>query len=64
MAKKLDPIISEFDTQEDADSYDKWFREEVQRGIDDPRPRLPHDQVIAEMRAVVDSARAKQKKRA
>lgn len=64
MAKKLDPIISEFDTQEEADAYDKWFREEVQAGIDDPRPRIPHDQVMAEMRSIIDAAKAKQKKRA
>ena len=64
MAKKLDPIVSEFDTQEEADAYEKWFREEVRRGIDDPRHRIPHDQVVAEMRAIIDTAKAKPKKRA
>ena len=60
MAKKLDPIISEFDTQEEADSYDAWFRETVQAGIDDPRPRIPHDQVMSEMRAIIDAATRRQ----
>ena len=36
MTKKLDPIISEFETQEQADSYDKWFREQC--GIDRRSP--------------------------
>jgi hypothetical protein len=36
--KKLDPIISEFDTQEEADGYDRWFRAKVQASLDDPRP--------------------------
>lgn len=61
---ELDPVVSEFKTQEQADSYDRWFREEVQRGIDDPRPRIPHDQVLVEVRAIIDAAKAKQKKRA
>ena len=35
MATQLDPIISEFDTQEQADAYDAWFRAKVQEAIDD-----------------------------
>ena len=61
---KLDPIVSEFETQEQADSYDAWYRQQVQAGIDDPRPRIPHDQVMAEMRAIIDAAMAKQKRHA
>jgi hypothetical protein len=64
MAKKLDPIVSEFETQEQADSYDKWFRAKVQAGIDDPRPRVPHDEVIAKMQAIIDAAVARKKKSA
>jgi hypothetical protein len=60
---RLDPIVSEFETQEQADSYDRWFRQQVQAGIDDPRPRIPHDQVMSEMRAIIDAAIAKQKQR-
>ena len=41
----LDPIVSEFETQEQADSYDRWFRAKVQEALDDPRPSLPHDEV-------------------
>ncbi|MBS0302367.1 MAG: stability determinant, partial [Proteobacteria bacterium] len=38
----LDPRVSEFDTQEDADRYDRWFRAKVQEAIDSKVPSLPH----------------------
>lgn len=33
MPTKLDPIVSEFATQEQADSYDRWFRSTVESSI-------------------------------
>jgi hypothetical protein len=60
MSIPLSPIVSEFETEEEADSYDRWFRARVQASIDDPRPSVPHDQVMAEMRALIES---KQKER-
>jgi hypothetical protein len=59
MAKKLDPIISEFDTQEEADAYDKWFRAKVQASLDDPRPSIPHDQAMARLRETIKRAAEK-----
>lgn len=50
----LDPRVSEFETQELADSYDRWFRAKVQEAIDSKKPRIPHDQVMAEMWAAID----------
>lgn len=47
MPTVLDPIVSEFATQEDADAYDVWFRAKVEEALDDPRPSIPHDQVMA-----------------
>lgn len=35
----------------EAAAYDKWFREQVQEAIDDPRPSIPHEQVKAEWAA-------------
>jgi hypothetical protein len=49
----LDPLISEFATQEQADSYEQWFRAKVQESLDDPRPGIPHDQVMAKMDALI-----------
>lgn len=52
----LSPIVSEFETEEQAASYDRWFRAKVQASIDDPRPSIPHDQVMAEMDAIIAEA--------
>ena len=57
MSIPLSPIVSEFETEEQAASYDRWFRAKVQASIDDPRPNIPHEQVMAEMRALIESKR-------
>ena len=44
---KLSPIVSEFETDEQAASYDRWFRAKVQTALDDPRPGIPHDEAMA-----------------
>ena len=59
MSAELSPIVSEFETKEQAASYDRWFRAKVQASIDDPRPNVPHDQVMADMRALIESKRNK-----
>ncbi|WP_095193488.1 antitoxin [Pseudomonas sp. Irchel 3A7] len=59
MSTELSPIVSEFETEEQAASYDRWFRAKVQASLDDPRPSIPHDQVMAEMRALLESKRNK-----
>lgn len=58
----LDPRVSEFETQEQADSYDQWFRAKVQAAIDDPRTGIPHDQVMARMDARIAELKARQQK--
>ena len=55
---KLDPIIHEFDTQEEADAYDRWFRDKVERALKSNEPTIPHDEVMREMRELLDSKRA------
>jgi hypothetical protein len=57
MNAELSPIVSEFETEEQAASYDRWFRAKVQASLDDPRPSIPHDQVMAEMRALLEAKR-------
>lgn len=57
MSAQLSPIVSEFETEEQAASYDRWFRAKVQASLDDPRPNIPHDEVMAEMRALIASKR-------
>ena len=51
------PIVSEFETEEQAASYDRWFRTKVQASIDDPRPSIPHDQAMAEVEKVLEERR-------
>lgn len=41
----------------DADAYDAWFRAKVQEALADPSASRPHDQVMQEARALIDSKR-------
>ena len=54
---KLSPIVSEFETTEDAEAYDVWFRAKVAKALADPRPLIPHDEVMAEMKAIIEAGR-------
>ncbi|OCJ36809.1 stability determinant [Serratia sp. 14-2641] len=62
MSALLSPIVSEFETQEQADSYDRWFRAKVQEALDDPRPGIPHDEVMAEMEVIIAEAESRMRK--
>lgn len=61
VTKPLDPIISEFATEEQAASYDRWFRSKVQASLDDPRPSIPHDEAMARARRAIDESAPQQK---
>lgn len=63
MSARLSPIVSEFETQEQADSYDLWFRAKVQRSLDNPGPGVPHDEVMAKMDAIIEAAEGKRRAR-
>ncbi len=56
---ELSPIESEFATTEEAEAYDVWFRAKVEKSLADTRPPIPHDQVMAEMRDLIDRRRKK-----
>ena len=57
---KLDPIVSEFETEEDAAAYDIWFRAQVETALKSTKPRIPHDQVVAETQAIIEKHRRAQ----
>ena len=57
MSAVLSPIVSEFETQEAADAYDVWFRVKVQKSLDSKEPLIPHDEVKAEIRAMLQERR-------
>lgn len=41
----------------DPDAYDAWFRAKVREALSDPRPTMPHDQVMREARALISGKR-------
>jgi hypothetical protein len=57
MPTVLSPIESEFATTEEAEAYERWLRAKVQKSLDDTRPNIPHDQVMARMRALLAKKR-------
>lgn len=57
---KLTPIESEFATTEEAEAYDAWLRSEIEASLADPRSSIPHDQVMAELRAIIAAKKTSQ----
>ena len=55
----LTPIESEFATTEEAAAYDAWFRAKVEKAMASKEPGIPNDQVMAEMREIIDHHRQK-----
>lgn len=51
------PIDPEFEPPNDPEAYDKWFRERVARSLADPRPSIPHEEVVAGTKTLLDSLR-------
>ena len=39
--------------QQGDDAYTRWLAAEIQAAIDDPRPSIPHEEVMAEMEAEI-----------
>lgn len=64
MSAQLSPIVSEFETEEHAASYDRWFRSKVQASLANPGPGVPHDEVMARMDAIIEEAERKRRERA
>jgi hypothetical protein len=53
----LSPIISEFETAEQAETYDAWLRTKVAASLADTRPPIPHDEAMARVRAIIEAER-------
>lgn len=49
----LDPRVSEFATQQEADDHARWLRSRVQEALDDPRAPIAHEEVMARMDAAL-----------
>lgn len=55
---KLSPIESEFETTEQAEAYDAWFRAKVQASLDCKDPLIPHDEAMALIKRKLEAKRA------
>jgi DNA-damage-inducible protein J len=44
----------------DAEEYDAWVRAKVQEALDDPRPSIPHEDVMRELRELIEAKIAAQ----
>ncbi len=55
MSTDLSPLVSEFETEEQEASYTAWLTAKVQASLDDPRPNIPHDKVMAAARQLLQS---------
>lgn len=64
MTRPLSPIVSGFDTQEQADSHEHWFRAQVEASLADDRPTKPHDEVMAEIDNIIAQQEARGRKQA
>ena len=53
----LSPIESEFASTEEAEAHDAWFRAKVQEALADTRPDIPHDEVVAQVKAKIATLR-------
>ncbi len=45
--------------QREAREHDAWFRAQVQKALDDPRPGIPHDAVMEQTRRIIDRLASK-----
>lgn len=54
---KMSPIEFEFATAQDAAAHDQWVRAKVARALASTEPPIPHDEVMAEVRAIVEARR-------
>jgi hypothetical protein len=57
---KYSPLISEFGSAEEEAAYLEWLKKKVAESLADPRPPVPHEQVMAEIDEII--AKAKKRK--
>jgi hypothetical protein len=51
--------LAQLHTDNETAAYSEWLAAEIQAAIDDPRPRIPHEEVMAEMEADIAALTAK-----
>jgi len=56
MGAVLSPFVSEFETEAQKASHTTWLKAKILASLNDLRPNIPHDQVMAEMDAIIAEA--------
>jgi hypothetical protein len=56
---KYSPLVSEFGSAEEEAAYLEWLKRKVEESLADPRPSIPHDEVMAEIDALLEAKRAR-----
>jgi len=51
---KLSPIVSEFASTEEEAAHDAWVRAKVEKALASTAPRIPHEEVMAKVQAILD----------
>ena len=64
MNASLSPLVSEFETHEQEADYLQWLAAKIQESLADTQPNLPHDAVMAQARALVQSPKTSNTPRA
>jgi hypothetical protein len=54
----LSPIVSEFETLEQAEAYAAWLRAKVAASLADGRPTIAHDKAMTQVRKIIEDKRA------
>lgn len=54
----LSPIVSEFETVEQAEAYEVWLRAKVAASLADGQPTIAHDEAMAQVRKIIEDKRA------
>jgi hypothetical protein len=57
---KYSPLVSEFGSAEEEAAYLEWLKKTVAESLADPSPPVPHDQVMAELREIIEMAKKRQ----
>lgn len=50
-------ILSAFETDKQANSYDRWFRAKVLEAMNSTTPRLPHDDAMTKVQLALEERR-------
>jgi hypothetical protein len=59
---KYSPLISEFGSAEEEAAYLEWLKKTVAESLADGKPLVPHDEATARIDAILEQAKARQKR--